>query len=189
MCGSSKGLSLCSSVLLHLLPPQASPQPGGPPPELLAADARLSRGLLSPSPGTHKEGEGSFPGPFPQPCSPADTNIRLLSSSYCCFVLEYFFPPPALTINQVAYPKGHLMQLVPHVKTTLQSSFPPSPPSTASARDAGSDGGRRCSLPTLSPACRSQAPFPGIAGRNPLARSSAPLLFFIPAPFPGEDGD
>jgi len=166
VCGSTMGLSPCSHV---------SPQPGGAPPELLTAAARLSRGLLPPSPGTYKEGEGSFPGPFPQPCSPADANIRFLSRSYCSFSL---LPPspPALTINQVALPRDHLMQLIPHMKTTSRSSLPRSPPSMALAWDAGrAMGGEDAPYPPTAGSClRLQAPFPGVAGRNPSAHALSP---------------
>lgn len=169
-------------TVLLLLPP---PQPGAAPPELLTADVRLSRGLLPPSPGTHKEGEGSFPSPFPQ--------LTQTSGSFPDLIVLFFFlfslPHAGLTINQVALPKDHPMQLIPHMKTTSQSSFPPfsfQHSFNLGCRDSG--GGRGCSAPIPILSVNSRL-LPGVLNPSAHVHSPAPFFFSIPVSFPREGGD
>lgn len=166
-------------------PPCPEPPARGAPPELAAADARLSLGSTSPSPGTHKRGEGSFPGPFLQPCSPADTNIRLLFRSYCSF---FFFFPSCTNRKSGCSPQGPSNAADPthedHLAELLLSLSPHS-----SFTKGCREGRGMCGCPPRSLLCFQL--FPGAAGRNLPAPtfSPAPLLFSAPAFFPGEDGD
>lgn len=97
-------------------------------------------------------------------------------------MLFFFFSfPPALTVNQVALPKDHLTQLIPHMKTTLQSSFSPSPLTPASPRDAGRAGG--CVGVPPGPSCVSSSSqvLQAETSQLPLSarlRSSSPLQPF-----------
>lgn len=104
------------------------------------------------------------------------------SGSFSGLIALFFFSfPPALTVNQVALPQDHLTQLIPHMKTTLQSSSFPSPLAPASPRDAGGLGGDVWVspppvppvLPALPRCCRQKPPSSHIQ-----LRSSAPLQPF-----------
>lgn len=133
---------------------------------------------LPPSPGTHHGGEGSFPGPSPQPQAPSLIAQGFLPAHSCT---PHKSNPSPRGAPDAADPThgDHLAELLPSL--SLQQP---------SAKDAGrvmgwGGVGRGCSLP-------SPGLFPGTAGfQLTLAAqpSSALLLFSPPAPSPGEEED